>query len=351
MPLLVFVKRGKRLGEFLTIPYTLIDEVLSLSDVPAYIKPIQVSGMSAILLTPAQVKDISLHNTDLVSSDNAVLVSSILASTDTDVDAYLAILPSEMSVVGSDTVFTYASIFVDKDILENITDYSSSEAVYTGEKHLTQKELDVTFAPVYTPSTQLRNSAPKFNLVPVAADPEIASQSMQRVALTPIQQTEAPVSAAYTETSSTAIAVEHRSVTYTLFWLPPVPVQISAALYTQLMQTKSHVALESSSIVGSNRVSLNHLEAVSPEVLAHAVEVQYVESTPIQHVPRTFSTAVSLRVIFPESGAVASEAYSAFIVMMLQRDTNPCGAYTVSSEPIVLSLSTDTNPVSSTATA
>ena len=37
MPLLMFVKRGKRLGEFLTVPYTLIDEVLSLSDVPAYV--------------------------------------------------------------------------------------------------------------------------------------------------------------------------------------------------------------------------------------------------------------------------------------------------------------------------
>ena len=351
MPLLVFVKRGKRLGEFLTIPYTLIDEVLSLSDVPAYVSPIHVSGVSAVLLTPAQVKAISVRNTDAINSDVAALVSSIVTSTNTDVDVYLAILPNERSVVDSDVVFANASILVDQDILENITDYSSSEAVYTGEKHVAQKDLDVTFAPVYAPNAQTRNNPTKFNSTPISSDAELVGQSVQKVTLTPVQHTKASVSVAYTEASLTAIVAEHRSVTYTLFWLPPVPVQIATSLYAQQMQTKSDFAITSSAIVGTDRVSLSHSEAISSQVIAHAIEVQYAELTPIQHVPRTFSSAISLKVIFPESGAVASEAYSAFIVMALQRDTGSCGAYSVSSDSLCLSLSTTTNPVSSTATA
>ena len=90
---------------------------------------------------------------------------------------------------------------------------------------------------------------------------------------------------------------------------------------------------------------------MNSNTLNKSLDVKYVEFTPVVQVPRTFSTAVALKVLFPESGAVASEAYSAFIVMALERNTNACGSYSVSADSLVLSLSTTTNPVASTATA
>ena len=53
----------------------------------------------------------------------------------------------------------------------------------------------------------------------------------------------------------------------------------------------------------------------------------------------------------PECSGVKAQAYSDYIAMTIQGDTNPVGANDKNSDAVMLSLSTETNAVSSAASA
>jgi mRNA-degrading endonuclease toxin of MazEF toxin-antitoxin module len=351
MPLLVFVKRGKRLGEFLTIPYTLIDEVLSLSDVPAYVSPIKVTGVSAVLLTPAQVQHISVSNTDKFLSDSAVLVKAILTSNTDEFDAYLAMLPTDTVAPNDDVQFSCTSVLVDEDILRNLDIDTTFTPIYPIAFQKTQGELDASDMPVVARQVVAYNPTVKIASVPVVAKSETATQKEADSSNTPI----APELEVYVgdnvKHSLTPADIEHREVTYTLFWLPPVPILIGTSVYDNEPKSRTDEAVVCALLQTQSDVDSTTLTSMQYKAYQYVSDVKYVKLTPIVPVPKQFSTALSLKVIFPEAGAVASEAYAASLVLSIQRDTSAVSASNMASEYLVLSLSTTTNPVSSTATA
>ena len=352
MPILMFVKRGKRLGEFLTSPYTVSDSVLNVSALSAYVSSLSVRGVSSELRYSAQFTPSTVCGAYGVSHDEAVTVHKLSVRNSEDVDAYLVVLPAEQILKDVGSTFTHASILVDAEIAQNAIETFPLSAVEFEDYALQQANFEVTDLPAYVEAQLLTLvDSGMFRLESVAALKSTSAQDLAQTICVPVVEVNTNVPASIAEHSATSIKPDRASVSYTLFWLPPVPIHIEVSSYAVSVEQNSRLPAHTSPIGAPCSVRRDSDSAWSPSQSVKRLSLVHRRSAQIVQTPSLFRTAISLKVKFPESGTVESQAYSDYIAMTIQGDTNPVGANDKNSAAVMLSLSTETNAVSSAASA
>ena len=150
MPLLLLIVRKGRKSGFIPQAFTFVTDALLQSDLKAYLQAVDVTQIEILKSDLKAVSLGTVANSVQAKDAIAALVDGNVLNT-SQVDFYIAVLPSERTVITSTSVLDFRAVVLDKSLLVNsVSNKSDSWSWLAGADFETnvQKHSDL---PVYVP--------------------------------------------------------------------------------------------------------------------------------------------------------------------------------------------------------
>ena len=369
MPLLLIVRKGKKLGGFLPKAFKFKTSNLVQSDLMAYIQAIDFNTVELIQSDYKAIASATIQNSMLVSEAVAALSSGTVTN-DPQVDFYLAVLPTERQLMNSGSVLDFKAIVLDQRLVTNAVENSSYFNAWLAAAYFDNSVANDSDVAVFIPSLGLSLSITEINHSHSYVVPKVYLSDLKETTIQPRPSFIVPdnfkmtagflsdphtfveakfttnevvtspdkaavtkvtaVSSNYSNTNDIPVLGIPQSVIYTLTWYPPIPVPIAARSYLDFTMREGDSDRPIDSTANSF-VMQNGIWSVRPITERSTAYVQTPSlitdrKTWIQ--AKTFNMKITVTTLDALTGSVASQAYSA--AQTLVRDAT---FSTVSSTP------------------
>lgn len=355
MPLLMIVKRGKKLGSFLKGDgYRFISDLGYEQDRPFALDPSTFSGYVLVSVSHLHVPELKTVNGMVLADAVPALIQNRVLLNSDQVDYYLAIKPTERTLTQNITELDFTALWIDHEVLSQDLDAVSFVPAPIQTRSIYQQLSAALNVPMSVMSFNIPNTNKYVTDKPVSISSSIWNQVQvveTNLKSTPMEVSASswglsgvydsdtpvllPVSTYKVEVdtvSDTPVLLPNNIVAYTLRWLPPIPVRTQETWYQNQMYESTSTA-----VVNFVQFFTQDLEAQTPKPLpvfksgyVNSDKLQVDRPAPVRS--KIFNTLIKVEVLPNLTGSVTTQAYSNYSII-LQPTTVPSVTLTQNQTP------------------